>query len=51
MIGHVIGVYGLAMHRDGAVQVEPLTWIMVADCDWTNGKHKRWFYHFVSALD
>ena len=51
MIGHTIGVYGLAMHKDGTVQVEPLTWIMVADCDWTNAKHKRWFYRFVSALD
>jgi len=49
--GHVIGVYGLVMHKDGTVQMEPLTWIMTTDCDWTNGKHKRWFYRFVSALD
>jgi hypothetical protein len=51
MIGQSTGLYGLAMHRDGAVQVEPLTWMMVADCDWTNGNHKRWFYRFVFALD
>ena len=31
--------------------MEPLTWIMAMDCDWTNRKHKRWFYRFVSALD
>jgi hypothetical protein len=39
------------MHKDGAVQVKPLTWLMTVDCDWANGKHKRWFYRFVSALD
>jgi len=55
MIGHTIGVYGLAMHKDStAVQVEPLTWIMVADCDWTNATHKWWFYrlslHWIKHL-
>jgi hypothetical protein len=39
------------MHKDGTVQTEPLTWIMAIDCDWTNGKHRQWFYYFVSALD
>ena len=50
-LGHVITVYGLAMHHDGTVQAEPLTWAMVTDCDWSNNKHKQWFYRFVSALD
>jgi hypothetical protein len=39
------------MHKDGTVQMEPLTWIMTMDCNWTNREHKRWFYRFVSALD
>lgn len=32
--------------------MEPLTWIMAMDCDWTstNIKHKQWLYRFVSAL-
>ncbi|KAI0252520.1 hypothetical protein BJV78DRAFT_341475 [Lactifluus subvellereus] len=38
------------MHRDGAVQMEPLTWQMNMDCDWRDEQHRIWIYRFVRAM-
>jgi len=38
------------MHRDGAVQMEPLTCGLRTDCDWRNDYHRNMIARFVWAL-
>jgi len=38
------------MHRDGTVQMEPLTCGMRMDCDWRNDYHRNMIARFVWAL-
>src|SRR5712675_2231342 len=40
MTGPVVDASALIMHRDGAVQMEPLTCGMRMDCDWRNDYHR-----------
>jgi hypothetical protein len=48
--GSYIDVSGLVMHRDVAVQVEPLTRRMRLDCDWRNDDQRNMIARSVRAL-
>jgi hypothetical protein len=51
MTGPFVDASSLVMHRDGAVQMEPLTCTMRMDCDSRNDHHRRMIARFVWSLD